>query len=99
MFMTHARYKEMLTIGELRTKSAIENLIVQVSSYYYDVIRQHSKVEAARHSLALSAARYAEARDKYVLGVLSVLAALQAKLDLNADSSNYIMDRDLLKSA
>ncbi len=99
MFMTHARYKEMLTIGELRTKSAIENLIVQVSSYYYDVIRQHSKVEAARHSLALSAARYAEARDKYVLGVLSGLEAQQAKLDLNADSSDYIKEKELLKSA
>lgn len=99
MFMTHSRYKEMLTIGELNTKAAVENLIVQVSSYYYDVVRQHSKLEAARHSLALSSARYAEARDKYVLGVLSGLEAQQAKLDLNADSSNYIKEKELLKSA
>lgn len=99
MFMTHARYQEMLSIGELKTKAAVENLIVEVSSFYYDVIRQHSKVEAARHSLALSAARYAEARDKYVLGVLSGLEAQQAKLDLNADSSNYIKEKELLKSA
>ncbi len=70
-----------------------------MSSYYYNVIRQHSKVEAARHSLALSASRYAEARDKYVLGVLSGLEAQQAKLDLNADSSNYIKEKELLKSA
>lgn len=99
MFMTHARYKEMLAIGELKTKAAVENLIVQVSSYYYDVIRQQSKVDAARHSLSLSAARYAEARDKYVLGVLSGLEARQAKLDLNADSSNYIKEKKLLRSA
>lgn len=99
MFMTHSRYQEMLGIGELMTKAAVENLIVKVSSYYYDVIRQHSKVEAARHSLALSAARYAEARDKYVLGVLSGLEARQAKLDLNADSSNYIKEKELLRSA
>ena len=99
MFMTYSRYQEMLGIGELRTKAAVENLIVVVSSYYYNVIRQHSKVEAARHSLALSASRYAEARDKYVLGVLSGLEAQQAKLDLNADSSNYIKEKELLKSA
>ncbi len=99
MFMTHARYKEMLAIGELKTKMAVENLIVQVSSYYYDVIRQQSKVDAARHSLSLSEARYAEARDKYVLGVLSGLEARQAKLDLNADSSNYIKEKKLLRSA
>lgn len=99
MFMTHSRYREMLGIGELKTKAAVENLIVEVCSYYYDVIRQHSKVEAARHSLALSASRYAEARDKYMLGVLSGLEAQQAKLDLNADSSNYIKEKELLKSA
>lgn len=99
MFMTHARYREMLGIGELKTKAAVENLIVEVSSCYYNVVRQHNKVEAARHSLALSASRYAEARDKYVLGVLSGLEAQQAKLDLNADSSNYIKEKELLKSA
>lgn len=99
MFMTHARYKEMLIIGELNTKAAIENLIVQVSSYYYEVIRQQSKLDAARHSLELSTSRYAEARDKYVLGVLSGLEAQQAKLDLNADSSNYIKQKEQLKSA
>ena len=48
MFMTHNRYAEMLAIGELNTKAAVENLIVEVSSYYYDVVRQHSKLEAAR---------------------------------------------------
>ena len=99
MFMTHSRYKEMLAIGELNTKASIENLIVQVSSYYYDVVRQQSKVDAARHSLDLSSARYAEARDKYVLGVLSGLEAQQAKLDLNADSSNYMKEKELLRSA
>ena len=94
MFMTHNRYAEMLAIGELNTKAAVENLIVEVSSYYYDVVRQHSKLEAARHSLELSSARYAEARDKYVIGVLSGLEAQQAKLDLNADSSNYMKEKE-----
>lgn len=99
MFMTHSRYQEMLSIGELNTRAAVENLIVQVCSYYFDVIRQQSKLKAARHSLALSGDRYDEARDKYVLGVLSGLEAQQAKLDLNADSSNYMKQKELLKSA
>lgn len=99
MFMTHNRYGEMLAIGELNTKAAIENLVVEVSACYYEVVRQHSKLKAARHSLELSTARYAEARDKYMLGVLSGLEAQQAKIDLNADSSNYMKQKELLKSA
>lgn len=99
MFMTRAKYQEMLAIGELSTRMAVENLIVTVSSRYYDVIMQHSKLNAARHSLTLSTERYKEAKDKYVIGVLSGLEAQQAKLDLNADSSNFMKEKELLKSA
>ena len=99
MFVTQEKYQEMLTIGELNTQMAIENLIVNVSASYYNVIMQHSKLDAARHSLGLSTERDKEARDKYMLGVLSGLDAQQAKLDLNADSSNYMKQKELLKSA
>lgn len=99
MFVTQEKYQEMLAIGELNTQMAIENLIVNVSSSYYNVIMQHSKLDAARHSLGLSTERYKEAKDKYMLGVLSGLDAQQAKLDLNADSSNYMKQKELLKSA
>lgn len=99
MFVTQEKYREMLAIGELNTQMAIENLIVNVSTSYYNVIMQHSKLDAARHSLGLSTERYKEARDKYVIGVLSGLDAQQAKLDLNADSSNYMKQKELLKSA
>lgn len=99
MFVTQEKYQEMLAMGELNTQMAIENLIVTVSTSYYNVIMQHSKLDAARHSLGLSTERYKEARDKYMLGVLSGLEAQQAKLDLNADSSNYMKQKELLKSA
>lgn len=99
MFVTQAKYQEMQAIGELNTQMAVENLIVSVSSSYYNVIMQHSKLDAARHSLVLSTERYKEAKDKYMLGVLSGLEAQQAKLDLNADSSNYMKQKELLKSA
>lgn len=99
MFVTRDLYEELMAIGELNTKAAVENLIVEVASCYYEVVRQQSKVDAARHSLDLSMLRYKEAYDKYVLGSLSGLEALQAKLDLNADSSTYMQERQALKSA
>ncbi len=99
MFTTHEKYQEMQIYGELKTKMTIENLVVDVSTAYYNIIVQHSKLDAARHSLGLSTERYAEARDKYVLGVLSGLEMQQAKIDLNADSSKYMKQIELLKSA
>lgn len=99
MFTTYAKYQEMLAIGELNTQMALENLTVNVSEAYYNVIVQHSKLDASKHSLELSTERFNEARDKYVLGVLSGLELQQAKIDLNADSSKYMKQKELLKSA
>lgn len=99
MFVTHERFKEILSIGELNTQMQMEYLVVEVSDAYYNIIMQHSKLDAARHSLELSNERYKEAKDKYILGVLSGLEAQQAKLDLNADSSNFMKQKELLKSA
>lgn len=99
MFTTYSKYQEMLAIGELNTQMALENLTVNVSEAYYNVIVQHSKLDASKHSLELSTERFNEARDKYVLGVLSGLELQQAKIDLNADSSKYMKQKELLKSA
>lgn len=99
MFTTYARYREILAIGELNTQMSLENLVVNVSEAYYNVIVQHSKLEASKHSLELSTERFNEARDKYMLGVLSGLELQQAKIDLNADSSKYMKQKELLKSA
>ncbi len=99
MFTTYAKYQEMLGIGELNTQMEMENLVVNVSEAYYNVIVQHSKLDAAKHSLELSTERFNEAKDKYNIGVLSGLEMQQAKIDLNADSSKYMKQRELLKSA
>ncbi|MCC8173316.1 MAG: TolC family protein [Odoribacter sp.] len=99
MFTTYDRYKELLTIGELNTRLTLENLIVEVSTAYYDIIMKQSQSDAARHSLELSSERFNEARDKYNLGMLSGLELQQAKIDLNADSSTFMKQKEYLMSS
>ena len=41
-------------MGELAVQQAVENLILNVSAAYYNVLVQHHKLIAARHSLELS---------------------------------------------
>ena len=54
MFTTHEKQKELLAMGELAVQQAVENLILNVSAAYYNVLVQHHKLIAARHSLELS---------------------------------------------
>lgn len=99
MFTTHEKQKELLAMGELAVQQAVENLIVNVSSAYYNVLVQHHKLVAVRHSLEISTERYEEAQVRYQIKNLSGLEARQAKIDLNSDSSAYMRQREALKSA
>ena len=99
MFTTHEKYKELQALGELTLQQAIESLIVEVSSSYYNVLIQQNLLEANRYSLKISAERYEEAKLRYELKKLSGLEMRQAKLDLNADSSTYVRQKEMLKSA
>ncbi len=99
MFTTHEKQKELLAMGELAVQQAVENLIVNVSAAYYNVLVQHHKLIATRHSLEISNERYDEAKERYKIGNMSGLESQQAKIDLNTDSSTYVRQKEALKSA
>ena len=69
MFTTHEKQKELLAMGELAVRQAVENLILNVSAAYYNVLVQHHKLMANRHSLALSNERYDEAKVRHQIGI------------------------------
>ncbi|MDZ7635325.1 MAG: hypothetical protein U5L72_13220 [Bacteroidales bacterium] len=56
-------------------------------------------MESALTSLALSKSRYENAEEKYLLGVISGLELQQARIDLNADSSAVLLQRETVTSA
>ncbi|MCP9612046.1 TolC family protein [Coprobacter tertius] len=99
MFTSRERNKELITSGELRTRLAIENLIAQVSTEYYKVLVQQYLLEAARQSLNISIQRYEIARQKNNIGSISGLEFKQTKIDLNTDSSSFVKQQELVKSA
>lgn len=99
MFTTRERYEELRDMGELAVQMAVESLIVNVSAAYYNVLVQQRRLEASLHSLNLSCERYEDAKERNRVGKLSGLEARQAKVDLNADSSAFLQQKEALKSA
>lgn len=99
MFTTHARLKEIVSRGELETRLAVEKLIAQVSTGYYNILVQTSLLKAAKQTLELSEQRFNVAMQKYKIGNLSGLELKQTKIDLNADSSSLVEQQEALRSA
>ena len=99
MFTTYSRQKELLSMTSQRVKISVENLVMRVCSEYYNIIVQQSRLESALTSLSLSKARYDNAEEKYLLGVISGLDLQKAKIDLNADSSSVLSQQETVISA
>jgi len=99
MFTTYSRQKELLAMTSQRVRISVENLVMRVCSEYYNIIVQQSRLESALTSLSLSKARYDNAEEKYLLGVISGLDLQQAKIDLNADSSAVLSQQETVISA
>ncbi len=99
MFTSYSRQKELLTLSSQSVKVEVENLIMRICSEYYNIIVQQHLLNSELTSLALSKSRYANAEEKYLLGVISGLDLQQAKIDLNADSSNVLNQSETVRSA
>lgn len=99
MFTTHEKLNEFIAIGELKTRMAVENLIAQVNTEYYNILVQKSLLDAAKQSLDLSRQRYEIALQKNRIGSLSGLELKQTKIDLNSDSSTLVKQQEQLRSA
>jgi len=99
MFVSHNKMKELATIGELNTQLQIENLIANVTAAYYNIWIQAQLLEATENIMDISKMRFKIAQDKYAIGSISGLEMQQSRIDLNADSSLYMKQREMVTRA
>ncbi len=99
MFAEWKRTRELTTVGDLELKSSIEDMVAGICEQYYYIVTQSNRLEAAKLYLEISTLRYNQALEKYMIGSISGLEMKQAKLDLNADSSRLVLQRELLRNA
>jgi outer membrane protein len=88
MFATHKRLQEMETMGALSSKIQIENSISQIIVNYYNIVRQKQLIKGLSENITISEERLKIAQKKMEIGSGSKLDVLQAKVDMNAQTSN-----------
>lgn len=83
----YERLKELHLLGALNTRIVIEDFIAELSSEYYNLIRQKIRLNNLRSTLELSRERVRIAETHFNVGSGSGLDWQQAQVDFNADSS------------
>lgn len=92
----HQRLKELQQVGELNTRLTIENFIADISTEYYNYIRQTIRMKNLQSAVKLSKERLRIVEARYNIGSLSRLDLQQAKVDFNSDSSKLIIQQEVL---
>ncbi len=96
MFATKERLEQLEQQGQLSLRMQIENTIQQVTLSYFQIVRQQQLIRGIEAAKAVSEERIKIADKKLVLGSGSNVELLQAKLDLNAQRSNLLAQKNSL---
>lgn len=91
--------KELERQGETNTRIAVEDFIANLTSEYYNYIQQKIRLNNFRYAVTLSKERLRIVGERYHIGNFSGLDNLQAKVDFNADSAQYMKQQELLYSS
>lgn len=98
MFANYDKFKALEKQGESNLKIQILNSITDVIATYYNIVKQQQQVMVADSSLDISNMRLKIAQNKLKIGKGSKLDVLSATVDYNADTSNFLQQKNLLNN-
>ena len=96
---TYKKLNELKQLGGLNTQLSVENLITDIISGYYNYIQQVQLLKNMKYAVALSRERLRIDEERYSLGSSSKLQVLQSRVYLNADSSRFSKQTEVVRSA
>lgn len=99
MFVARDRLQQLVDAGRTNAKITIENTVADVSSAYYEIIRQYQRVRALRNALDISKDRLELAKAFYEVGTGSKVDFINAQVDYNGDTATYIAQGQNLKNS
>ena len=95
---TYKKLNELKQVGELNTQFAIENLIADIVSGYYNYIEQIQLMNNLKYALTLSKERLRIDEDRYLLRSGSKLQVLQSRVYVNSDSSRLSRQNEVVRA-
>jgi outer membrane protein TolC len=98
-YYNYKRLKEEKQLTELDARETIENTMLQLFSVYYNVAQLSQNIDAISQTLNISKDRLKRAEYQFDYGQSTKLGVLNAQVDINNDSINYINLKQQLKNS
>lgn len=91
--------QEQLSISELEASATIDQAIFDVFSMYYQTAEIKENLNILKETLLISKKRLERTNYQYEYGQTNKLAILNAQVDINNDSINYINTKQMLENS
>ncbi len=96
---TYKKLEQQSELGGLKTQMAVENLVAQIVSEYHYYVQQLILYNNMAYAVSLSRERVRIDEQRYLLGSASKMQLLQSMVYLNADSSRYARQKEVLHTS
>ncbi len=97
-YYSYQRLQVQYNLSQLQARSTIENTTVQLMSVYLEVARLAENLEVLNKTLAISKERERRAQLQFEYGQVNKLEVLNARVDINTDSTNVLNARQSLEN-
>jgi outer membrane protein TolC len=94
----YKRFKEIYKKSEIEVKDVIEKTILQLFGVYYEVARLIEENKIIKNSLSISKERLKKRKIQLEYGQTTGLEVLNAEVDMNLDSINYLNSLKILSN-
>ncbi|MGQ2982214.1 TolC family protein [Flavobacterium sp.] len=98
MFARYDQLKELEKLGGTELKYTILTRVGDVLTTYYDLVQQQQTLKALDTAVVISKQRVTLADNRFTIGKAAKLEVLNAKVDLNTDTTNYLRQRELYEN-
>jgi len=95
----YKQLKETQSLTELQARETIENTYLQMFTVYFQIAQLSENTKNLKTALNISNQRLQRARYQYDYGQSTRLEVLNAEVDVNNDSINYISSQQQFKNA
>ncbi len=96
---TYQKLQEQEELAEIQTRLNIESTLMQVINGYFEVLRNQTQLEIVKNTLSISKDRLARLEGSYKYGSGNKIDILNAQVDFNTDSANFLNTKQALENA
>ena len=98
MFANYDALKQLDRLSQISQRDTIESTIAAVISTYYQLVNQNEQMKALEGAVEISRTQLNYAKEKLEVGRASGLDVLNARVNLNTDTSNLLVQVQTYKA-